>query len=105
MEDHWYETDTTPSRVEAALRGMLAARHQKSDAFVPARVLNLVVIAEREFRGEVENRLERVGRYHPSRLILCSVSEGQETLDASARIGTSDTEGSPGHIAVGRERV
>jgi glucose-6-phosphate dehydrogenase assembly protein OpcA len=105
MEDHWYETDTTPSRVEEALRRMLAARHQKSDAYVPARVLNLVVIAEREFRGEVENRLERVGRYHPSRLIVCSVSPDQTTLDASARIGAEGDEEDSGHLVVGRERV
>src|SRR5687768_7756724 len=104
MEDHWYETDTTPGHVDEALRRMLAARHQKSEAFVPARVLNLVVIAEREFRGEVENRLERVGRYHPSRLIVCSVSPGQKTLDASARIGTESDEEDSG-LVVGRERV
>jgi glucose-6-phosphate dehydrogenase assembly protein OpcA len=104
MEDHWYETDTTPSHVDEALRRMLAARHQKSEAFVPARVLNLVVIAEREFRGEVENRLARVGRYHPSRLIVCSVSPGQKTLDASARIGTESDEEESG-LVVGRERV
>ena len=105
MEDHWEEQDTTPVHIEEALRGMLAARHRQSRAYVPARVLNLVVIADREFRGEVENRLERVGRYHPSRLIICSVSEGRTTLDATARIGTEDGEDQPGHIVVGRERV
>ena len=31
--------------------------------------MNLVVVVDREFRGEVENRLARVGRYHPSRLV------------------------------------
>ena len=105
MEDHWEERDTTPGQIEAALRTLLAARHQESQAYVPARVLNLVVIADREFRGEVENRLGRVGRYHPSRLIVCSVSEGQSTIDATARIGTEDAEAQPGHIVVGRERV
>jgi glucose-6-phosphate dehydrogenase assembly protein OpcA len=104
MEDHWYETDTTPTRVDEALRRMLAARHQQSFAYVPARVLNLVVIVEREFRGEIENRLQRVGRYHPSRLIVCSVSESQKTLDATARIGTEGDE-AEGHLVVGRERI
>jgi glucose-6-phosphate dehydrogenase assembly protein OpcA len=104
MEDHWYETDTTPSRVDEALRRMLAARHQESAAYVPARVLNLVIIVEREFRGEIQNRLQRVGRYHPSRLIVCSVSEDQKTLDASARIGTEGDQ-PEGHLVVGRERV
>ena len=37
---------------------------------MPARVLNMVVVVDGEFRGEIENRLERVGRYHPSRLVL-----------------------------------
>ena len=83
---------------------MLATRHHESHAFVPARVLNLVVIADREYRGEIENRLQRVGRYHPSRLVLCSVSEGRETIDARVEIGTSQFAG-PGHIAVGRERI
>src|SRR5918998_1880922 len=83
---------------------MLATRHHESHAFVPARVLNQVVIVEHEFKGEIENRLKRVGRYHPSRLIMCSVSEGRETLDASVQVSTSQVAG-PGHIAVGRERV
>ena len=83
---------------------MLATRHHEAHAFVPARVLNMVVIADREYRGEIENRLQRVGRFNPSRLILCSVSEGRETIDASVRIGTSQFAG-PGHIAVGHERI
>src|SRR5204863_4674458 len=88
-----------------ALREMLATRHHESHAFVPARVLNLVVIADAEFRGEIDNRLKRVGRYHPSRLILCSVSEDRTTLDARVQIGTTDGVSEPGHIAIGRERI
>jgi glucose-6-phosphate dehydrogenase assembly protein OpcA len=67
-------------------------------------VLNQVVIVDREFKGEIENRLQRVGRYHPSRLILCTVSAGRTKLDADVQIGTSQTAG-PGLIAVGRERI
>ena len=103
-EDAWSDQDTTPGKVEAALREMLATRHHEAHAFVPARVLNMVVIADREYRGEIENRLQRVGRFNPSRLILCSVSEGRKTIDSSVRIGTSQFAG-PGHIAVGHERV
>ena len=103
-DDAWSEGDTSPGKIEAALREMLATRHHESHAFVPARVLNLVVIADREYRGEIQNRLQRVGRYHPSRLVLCSVSEGRETIDARVEIGTSQFAG-PGHIAVGRERI
>ena len=71
---------------------------------MPARVLNMVVIVDAEFRGEIENRLERVGRYHPSRLVLCAVEPGRTKLDAWAAIGTEDARAA-GHIAVGRERV
>ena len=103
-EDAWSDEDTTPPKIEAALREMLATRHHESHAFVPARVLNSVVIVDREYRGEIENRLQRVGRFHPSRRILCAVTEGRETLDATVQIGTSQFAG-PGHIAVGRERI
>src|SRR5690349_67599 len=101
MEDVWRDQDTTPSKIEAALLEMLATRNHEAHAFVPARVLNEVVVVDREFRGEIENRMRRVGRYHPSRLVLCAVSEGQKTLDATATIGTDDGEATPGHIAVG----
>ena len=104
-EDVWSERDTTPSAIEAALRGLLGRRYQEDRAFVPARVMNLVVIVERGFRGEVENRLARVGRYHPSRLIVVAVEEGRGTLDAMAAVAAEDAVHKPGHIAVGRERV
>ncbi len=103
-EDAWSDRDTRPDKIDGALREMLATRHHESHAFVPARVLNQVVIVDREFKGEIENRLQRVGRYHPSRLILCTVSEGRTKLDADVQIGTSQTAG-PGLIAVGRERI
>ena len=51
----------------------------------PARVLNLVVIVDREWRGEILNRLERVGRYHPSRLILCAVEPGPHQASTRSR--------------------
>src|SRR5919206_4177098 len=104
MEDRWAERDTTPARIEAALRRLFVERHTQERAYVPARVMNLVVVVDAEFRGEVENRLERVGRYHPSRLVLCAVEEGRKTLDAWATIGVDDAPHS-GEIAVGRERV
>src|SRR5918997_6883603 len=104
MEDVWREDDTTPGAIEAALRRMFAERHKEERAYVPARVMNMVVIADRDYRGEIENRLQRVGRFHPSRLVLCSVSDGRETIDARGQVGTSQFAG-PGHIAVGRERI
>jgi glucose-6-phosphate dehydrogenase assembly protein OpcA len=83
---------------------MFAERHKEERAYVPARVMNMVVIVDREFRGEIENRLERVGRYHPSRLVLVAVESGRRKLSATVRIGTDDAPRA-GAIAVGRERV
>src|SRR3954462_15817415 len=104
MDDVWRERDTTPGAIEAALRHMFLERHKEERAFVPARVMNLVVIVDADFRGEIENRLQRVGRYHPSRLLLCAGGQGRRKLDAWATIGTEDAPES-GEIAVGRERV
>jgi glucose-6-phosphate dehydrogenase assembly protein OpcA len=106
MDEVWRESDTTPSRIEAALRDLETRRHEGDEhPFVPARVMNLVAIVEAEFRGEIENRLQRVGRYHPSRLVLCAVEEGRTKLDAWAGVGTEDAEPKPGHIAVAHERI
>jgi len=80
----WASQNCTPSDVEVALRDLLKERHARSEAYVPARVLNLVVITDREWRGEIQNRLDQVGRYHASRTILCCVEEGRETIDAWA---------------------
>ena len=105
-DDVWSERDTTPSRIEAALRDLLAARHRSNQAFVPARVINLVAIVDADFRGEIENRLERVGRYHPSRLILCAVHRGKRPLEAVATLSGDDLDGhQPGRFAVLRERI
>jgi glucose-6-phosphate dehydrogenase assembly protein OpcA len=82
-EDTWSDRDTTPERIEAALRDLLRARHAADATVAPARVLNLVVVVDREWKGEVSNRLDRVGRYHASRTILCAVEEGRTTLDAT----------------------
>lgn len=85
-EDVWSERDTTPDAIEAALRELLRERHAANRALAPARVLNLIVVVDRDWKGEVANRLERVGRYHASRTILCAVEDGRETLDAVAAI-------------------
>jgi glucose-6-phosphate dehydrogenase assembly protein OpcA len=104
-EEVWSARDTTPSEIEAALRDLLVRRYKEDRTFVPARVMNLVVIVDRGFRGEVENRLARVGRYHPSRLVIAAVEPGRTQLDAWATVAAEDAEHTPGHIAVGRERV
>ena len=103
-EDVWSAQDTTPTDIESALRKLLGHRYQEDRSFVPARVMNLVVIVDRGFRGEVENRLARVGRYHPSRLVIAAVEEGRTAIDAWATVAAEDADHAPGHIAVGRER-
>ncbi len=102
-EERWAERDTTPERIEAALRQLLRESHAVDATLVPARVLNLVVVADREWRGEVANRLERVGRYHASRTILCTVEEGKRTIDASATVSGDTTR--EGSVGVLRESV
>ena len=79
----WSEQDTTPGAIEEALRELLREQEARDAAYAPARVLNLVAVVDREWRGEILNRLERVGRYHPSRTILCAVEPGRTTIDAS----------------------
>lgn len=105
-EELWTECDTTPNAVEDALRDLLGRWHASDQPFAPARVLNLVTIVDGEFRGEVENRLERVGRFHPSRAIICAVTERRTTLDAVATVSADDAAAGSGEaLRVARERV
>jgi glucose-6-phosphate dehydrogenase assembly protein OpcA len=67
-------------------------------------VLNLVAVVDREWRGEIYNRLDGVGRYHPSRLVLCAVEEGREKIDAWVGL-TSEGEARAGEFALVHERV
>jgi glucose-6-phosphate dehydrogenase assembly protein OpcA len=67
-------------------------------------VLNLIAIVDREWRGEIVNRLERLGRFHPSRTIVCAVEPGKDRLDAWATM-TCDVEPVAGSLAVCEERV
>ena len=66
-------------------------------------MLNLVVILDRDWKGEISNRLERVGRYHASRTVLCVVEAGRTTLDATATVNYEDP--GPGKLGVIRELV
>jgi glucose-6-phosphate dehydrogenase assembly protein OpcA len=103
-ESVWSEQDTTPAAIESALRSLLNERHAADHSFIPARVLNLVVIVDREWKGEIENRLERVGRYHASRTIVCAVEPDRTTLDARVSIISPDTK-NENDISLGREQV
>ena len=79
-------------------------RYHENEAYAPARVLNLVVIADKEWRGEIQNRLDNVGRYHASRTILCSVDPGRTSIDAWATM-TGEEEVKPGELVVCHEQV
>jgi glucose-6-phosphate dehydrogenase assembly protein OpcA len=99
----WSARDTTPDAIEAALRELLAERHAENDAYVPARVLNMLVFVEDAWSGEVANRLRGVGRYHASRLVVLSHDARRERMDARASIAADDP--SPGELALLRETV
>jgi glucose-6-phosphate dehydrogenase assembly protein OpcA len=101
-EEIWSARDTTPEAINAALREMLRESHARNATLAPARVLNLIVIVDREWRGEVANRLERVGRYHASRTVVCAVEPGRTSLDARATISHEDPKDG---LAVVRESV
>src|ERR687892_136625 len=96
----WGERDTTPGAIEDALRQLIIEQCARHDAYAPARVLNLVVVVDREWRGEIMNRLARVGRYPPSRTMLCAVEEGRTTIDATVAITIEDQDtAKPGELA------
>ena len=100
----WSAQDTTPGDVEAALRHLLLERHVENDGYVPARVMNLIVVVERQWSGEIANRLRRVGRYHPSRTIVCAVTDGRTTIDALATVAAATTP-TDGHQVLTHETV
>jgi glucose-6-phosphate dehydrogenase assembly protein OpcA len=102
-EDAWSGRDTNPDAIDSALRGLLRERHAANRALAPARVLNLIVVVDRERRDAIASRLERVGRYEASRTILCMVEDGRRTLDAA--VVMSYTEPGDGALGLVHERV
>src|SRR3954471_12780348 len=93
-----------PSEIDAALRSLLQQHHEHDQAFAPARVLNLIAVVDHDWRGEIENRLERGGRFHPSRTILCSVERRRTTIDARVSMGGEGAD-TTGAIHVGEEMI
>jgi len=100
----WSEQGTTPDAIEAALRRLLIERHAEDDNYVPARVLNMIVFVDREWTGEIANRLRGVGRYHASRLVVLAYEPRRTSLDARVMIASED-EPAPGQLALLRETV
>jgi glucose-6-phosphate dehydrogenase assembly protein OpcA len=86
----WSAPDTTPGAIERALRRLQTERFAGGHTAAAARVCNLVVIVEKEKVGEIAERLDRVGRYHPSRTIVCAVEDERTRLGASASLDGED---------------
>jgi glucose-6-phosphate dehydrogenase assembly protein OpcA len=104
-EEVWSARDCSPDAIEAALRQLLHLRYEQHEGYVPARVLNMVAIVDREWKGEIQNRLEGVGRYHASRTILVAVEPGRTTLDAWASLHSDVDISEPGQLALTHEDV
>jgi glucose-6-phosphate dehydrogenase assembly protein OpcA len=68
-------------------------------------VLNLVVIVDAQWSGEIANRLARTGRYHPSRTIVCAVEPGRTTIDAHVKLVADVAEDQPAELALTFENV
>ena len=100
----WSEQGTTPDAIEAALRELLIRVHAENDNFAPARVLNMIAFVDREWTGEIANRLRGVGRYHASRLVVLAYEPRRERLDARVMIASEAT-GAPGELGLLRETV
>jgi len=100
----WSEQGTTPDAIEAALRRLLTEFHAQNDEFVPARVLNMIAFVDREWTGEIANRLRGVGRYHASRLVVLAYEPHRERLDARVMI-TAEGAPAPGELALLHETV
>ncbi len=103
-DSHWSAHDTTPDAIEAALRKMLFERHTEDSGYVPARALNLICVVDKEYSGEIANRLRHVGRYHASRTVVLEVEDKRTSIDAVATIA-SDVKPGAGSFALLRETV
>jgi glucose-6-phosphate dehydrogenase assembly protein OpcA len=104
LDSYWSASDTTPAAIEAALRDLVYERHRENEGYVAARALNLVMIVDAEYSGEIANRLRKVGRNHASRTVVCSVEPGRTTIDARATVA-SEADPRPGEFSLMRETV
>jgi glucose-6-phosphate dehydrogenase assembly protein OpcA len=83
---------------------MLKERHSENASYVPARTLNLVCVVDKQWSGEIANRLRQVGHAHAARTIVCAVEPRRTAIDAVATIA-SDVHPRPGEFALLRETV
>jgi glucose-6-phosphate dehydrogenase assembly protein OpcA len=103
-EGVWSAEDTTPAEIEEALIRLQIEQAARTRATATTRVCNLVVIVDREWKGEISRRLAGVGRYFPSRLIMCAVEEKRTRLAAWAAIAADDSSSSDA-LTLSREHV
>jgi len=103
-EKVWAAQGTTPDAIEAALRELLVEAHAQREDVVPARVLNMIAFVDREWTGEIANRLRGVGRYHASRMVVLAYEPKRTRLDARVMLAAEDEPG-PGELALLRETV
>ena len=84
----WSARDTTPARHRGGAARAAAERHARERAATsPARVLNLVCVVDaRVDAARSPTGCDGVGRYHPSRTIVCAV----EPRPHDARRGRDD---------------
>ena len=100
----WSEQRTTPEAIEAALRELVHELHTQNGGYVPARVINMVAFVDRQYGGEIANRLRGVGRYHASRLIVLAYEPRREHLDARVTVSAED-DPAPGEHSLLHESV
>ncbi len=104
MDRVWSAEHTSPAEIEEGLRQLIQESHAGDEGVTSARVLNLVAVVAREAREDIQKRLAQVGRYHPSRTIICVIEDGRTTLDARATV--AGVLGQPsGALGLSHERV
>lgn len=100
----WSARDTTPAEIETALLRLMHDRSEHDRVQAPARVLNLIVVIDKEWKGEVSNRLDRISHDNPARTIMVVVEPGMKGLNAMATLIHGEPS-EPGGAAVFRERI
>lgn len=90
--DHtvWAGQGVAPDDIEGAMRDLERERYLLTGGALPARALNLIVIVDAAFEGEVIRRLDAVGRNAPSRTILLRVAPHRTRLNARVALAASD---------------
>ncbi|MFA4930112.1 MAG: glucose-6-phosphate dehydrogenase assembly protein OpcA, partial [Patulibacter sp.] len=90
--DHtvWSGQSVTPDDIEGAMRTLERERYLVTGGALPARALNLIVIVDAAFEGEIVRRLDAVGRNAPSRTIMIRVAPNRPRLNARVALTASD---------------